>query len=165
MAEADLYQPLKERLEGLLAAKVQGRPFRLEITARSGLSEKLKAKIPQGSEIIFAFLKKRPDLVGFIETQYSTDLITVEVKERLDKLDDLYQAKLYKEVFGARYGFLITAHSIPEEIKRLCRNSQDILHSMSDSIYRFLAIGQFDQDKGQFVDWFEADPFEKDCYW
>lgn len=163
MAEADLYQPIKEKLEELLAAK--GRPFRLEITAVTGLSEALKAKFPEGSEIVFAFLKKRPDLFGFIENQYSADLITVEVEERLETLDALYQAKLYKEVFGARYGFLITAQPIPEAMKRLCRRAIDILRSASDGIYCFLAIGQFDKDKRQFVDWVDADPFEKDHYW
>jgi hypothetical protein len=30
-------------------------------------------------------------------------LITVEVKEKSLKIDDIYQAKMYKEVFGARY--------------------------------------------------------------
>lgn len=28
---------------------------------------------------------------------------------------------MYKEVFGARYGFLVTAAPIPEELKRLCK--------------------------------------------
>jgi hypothetical protein len=163
MAEAGFYQPIKERLEELLVAT--GRHFYLETTATKGLSEKLKAKIPQHREIVFTFLKKRPDLFGFVEGQYSDDLITVEVKERIEKLDDIYQAKLYKEVLGARYGFLITTEPIPEEIKRLCKNTFDILHSSADSIHRFLAIAQFDKEKNQIVDWFEENPFEQDRYW
>ena len=164
MAEENLYQPVKDRLSGLLATK--GRQFYLEVTSTKGLSEKLKGKIPPHREIVFAFLKKRPDLFGFVEGQFGTsDLITVEVKERLEKLDDIYQAKLYKEVFDAQYGFLITGQPIPEEIKRLCGATFNILHSASDSTHRFLAIGQFDQDNGQFVDWFEKDPFQQEFYW
>lgn len=90
MAEENLYQPVKDRLSGLLATK--GRQFYLEVTSTKGLSEKLKGKIPPHREIVFAFLKKRPDLFGFVEGQFGTsDLITVEVKERLEKLDDIYK--------------------------------------------------------------------------
>jgi hypothetical protein len=102
MAEADFYEPIKKGLEDLLASK--GKPFYLEVTAVRRLSETLKRKIPEGREIVFTFLKKRPDLLGFIEGQYSSNFITVEVKEQIKKLDDIYQAELYKEVFDARYG-------------------------------------------------------------
>jgi len=163
MIEANLYQPIKERLDELFATKTNR--FHLEVTAAKGLSEKLQGRIPQHREILFAFLRKRPDLFGFVEGQYSSDLITVEVKERIKKLDDIYQAKLYKEVFDARYGFLITTESIPEDIKRLCKTTVNILHSASDSACRFLVLGQFDQDSGKFVDWFEKDPFQEESYW
>ncbi len=163
MAETDLYLPIKKRLEELFAAREKS--CYLEVTATKGLGEKLKGQIPSQREIVFVFLRKRPDLFGFVQGQYTNDLITVEVKERIEKLDDIYQAKLYKEVFDAKYGFLITAEPIPEEIKRLCRSTVNILRSASDSTYRFLAIGQFSLEKGQFVDWFERDPFQEECYW
>ncbi len=129
------------------------------------MSEALTPNIPQHREIVFAFLKKRPDLFGVVEREYSRDLITVEVKERIQKLDDIYQAELYKEVFEARYGFLITIEPIPEKMKRLCKNTRDILRSAGDSIYRFLVIGYFDKEARQFVEWFEENPFENECYW
>lgn len=163
MAEKDLYQPVKEQLEKLLATK--GRGFHLEITAAKGLSEKLKAIIPDGREIVFAFLKKRPDLFGYVDGKLSKDLVTVEVKEGAAKLEDIYQAKLYKEVLGAKYGFLITTQPVPEEVKRLCKSTPDILRSVCDDIYRFLAVAQLDKDKNEFVDWFEENPFTQDRYW
>lgn len=163
MAEKDLYEPIKTAFEDLLAGT--GRSFHLEITATKGLSERLKASIPDGKEIVFAFLKKRPDLFGFLEGQYAHDLITVEVKEGAVKLEDIYQAKLYKEVLGAKCGFLITTRPIPEEVKRLCRSTLDILRSAADSSYRFLVIGQFDKDTNEFVDWFEENAFVQQRYW
>lgn len=163
MAEQDLYEPVKVTLEKLLAGT--GRSFLLEITATKGLREKLKASIPAGREIIFAFLNKKPDLVGHLENQFGHDLLTVEVKEGPIKLDDIYQAKLYKDVLAARYGFLITTKPIPEEVKRLHAITPSILRSVGDSIYGFLAIGQFDRDKEEFVDWFEKNPFVQDWYW
>jgi len=163
MAEADFYQPIKKGLEELFASK--GKSFYLEVTATRRWSEKLKGKIPQGREIVFTFLKKRPDLLGFVEGQYSSNFVTVEVKEQIKKLDDIYQAKLYKEVFDAKYGFLITTEPIPEEIKRLCNSTFSILHSATDSIYSFLVIGHFDPIKGHFTDWCEKNPFEEEQYW
>ena len=46
-------------------------------------------------------------------------LITVEVKEKSLTLEDIYQAKLYKEVFEAKYGFLVTLSPIQEELKQI----------------------------------------------
>lgn len=163
MAEQDLYEPVKEQLGKLIAAT--GRSVHLEITATKGLSEKLKASIPNGREIVFTFLKKRPDICGFFEGQYAHDLVAVEVKEGAAKLEDIYQAKLYKEVLGAKCGFLITTKPIPEEMRRLCKTTPDILRSVGDSIYRFLAIGEFDPGKRQFVDWFAENPFTQERYW
>lgn len=71
---------------------------------------------------------------------------------------------MYKEVFGARYGFLITATAIPEALKRLCKQNYQIQHSSHDDTYSFLAIAEFHRAAG-FVEWFEDNPFAKDFYW
>jgi len=163
MAEADFYQQIKDRLKELFLTK--GKQPYLDITANKGLTEKIKQKIPQDREIVFVFLKKKPDIFGIIEEEHTNNFITVEIKEKISKLDDIYQAKLYKEVFDAKYGFLIVLSPIQEEIKRLCKNTFSVLHSATDSIYSFLVIAQFDKESGRFVDWFEENPFEKDTYW
>jgi hypothetical protein len=163
MAEADLYEPVKQCLERSLIAV--GKRCYLEVAAKRGFSETAKQAIPQGKEIVFSFLRHKPDILGFIENQYTKDLITVEVKEACPNLDDVYQAKLYKEVFEARYGFLITGDPITEELKRLCRTTSPILHSAGDGTYRFLALAQFDPAAGKFVEWFEENPFTQSFYW
>ena len=116
-------------------------------------------------EIVFKFLQLRPDIAGFVEEQHMKSLITVEVKEKSLTLEDIYQAKLYKEVFEAKYGFLVTLSPIQEELKRLCKGNFDILRSAADGVYRFLAIARFNNASGEFSDWFEENPFEQPRYW
>jgi hypothetical protein len=163
MAEAALYEPVQMKLMELLSGAGVGN-FYLETGGSKGFSEKLKAAIPDGREIVFNFLTRRPDILGVVERQSQKDLITVEVKEKSLKIDDIYQAKMYKEVFGARYAFLVTAAPIPEALKRLCRTTVAILHSADDHIYKFLAIAQY-HPGGGFIDWVPENPFEKDYFW
>ena len=152
MAEADWYDPVQAKLGEQLSG-VAG-DFFLETAASKGFSEVVKAAIPAGREIVFSFLRRRPDIIGYVSREYSKDLITVEVKEKSLTIEDIYQAKMYKEVFGARYGFLITATPIPEALKRLCKQTYSIQHSANDSTYSFLTIAQFHR-AGGFIEWFE----------
>jgi hypothetical protein len=103
-------------------------------------------------------------IIGFINREYAKELITVEVKEKTLTIEDIYQAKMYKELFSARYGFLVTASPIPEALKRLCKQTPSILHSVDDGIFKFLTIAQIDR-AGGFIEWFEDNPFVKEFYW
>jgi len=71
---------------------------------------------------------------------------------------------MYKELFGAAFGFLISTEPIPEELKRLLRRIPIILMSAGDYTFHFLALGRFDCERGTFTEWFgnqlqETDPF------
>src|SRR5438876_965860 len=99
MSEADLYNPVEAKLAEQLSAVAAN--FYLETGAAKGFSETVKAAIPSGREIIFSFLGRRPDIIGYVSREYAKDLITVEVKEKTLTIEDIYQAKMYKEVFGA----------------------------------------------------------------
>ncbi len=84
-------------------------------------------------------------------------------------LDHIYQAKRYKELFGARCAFLITAERIPARLRRLCIALPQILHASNDA-YSFFVLAEFKRDpsepsNGAFVDWFPADPFANSVYW
>ncbi len=162
MAEADLYKPVLVKLTEHLGGKLQCN-LSLE-TSDKGFSERIKAAIPSGREIVFKFMRMKPDIMGVAQREYQKDLIVVEVKEKALKIEDIYQAKMYKEVLGARYTFLVSAAPIPEELKRLCKTTVSILHSIDDQTYRFLAIAQFFPNHG-FIDWFEENPFEKEYFW
>jgi len=99
MAEKDWYDPVQAKLGEQLFGVVDS--VYLEIGATKGFSVRMKAAIPASREIVFSFLGRRPDILGYVDRGYSKDLITVEVKEKSLTIEEIYQAKMYKEVFGA----------------------------------------------------------------
>jgi hypothetical protein len=135
MSEKDFYDSITKHLGELLGAVAPR--FYLETTATTGLTERAKQAISQGREIVFAFMKDRPDIIGVVDGQFSKHLLVAEVKESSPALEDIYQTKRYKEVFEARYAFLITIGPIKEELKRLCRSTPTILRSAADDGFRF----------------------------
>lgn len=163
--EVDFYNLIKEKIEELLNKIIVNKEIYLENTSKSGFSEKLKQAIPKEKSIIFSFLGKKPDITGFVKKQYYTDFLIVEIKRKEIKLEDIYQTKMYKELFEAKYTFLISLESIPEKLKRLCKSNRDILRSAGDNGYRFFALTQFDEKDKEFIDWYEVNPFDTNTYW
>ncbi len=162
MAEKDSYEPIRRCLDALFRSV--GKTVYSEIGASTGFSERAKRAIPPERNIVFAFLRHRPDFLILIGEPYRPNLVTVEIKDDIQKLEDIYQAKLYKEVFDAKYGFLITLRSIREELKRLCTITPNTLASFVHYL-QFFVIGQFDKASGQVTDWFPENPFEDSMYW
>jgi len=156
--EKDYYEPIKRKLEGLIATKADN--FHLEITSNRKFSNKLKAEIsPHGyRDMIFHFLRDAaPDITGFIKEQYSSAFIVVEVKNDEIKIDDIYQAKRYAELFDAKYPLLISTEEIPEEIKRLSKVVYKLLSGGYGS--EKIILVHYDPEKNDFVEWFEKNPF------
>ena len=113
---------------------------------------------------MFRFRNLRPDIVGYVESNQGKRIFTAEVKRGSLTVQDIYQAKMYKELFGATFGFLIGTQPVPEELKRLSRNIPAILHSFGDYTFNFLALARFDVESGTLPDWFasygqDVDPF------
>lgn len=128
IAEKELYEPIKEFLKKSFTQKFGN--CILETTAEGNFSDTLKSVVRH--DIIFSFLGKKasPDLAGFIHAERSQwiasnvpsivkDFITVEIKKDKITLQDIYQAKMYGDLFGAKYALLVSPSRIPEEIKRL----------------------------------------------
>jgi hypothetical protein len=156
--ERDYYKIIKEKLELLLTTKFSD--FHLEITADKHFSNKLKAQVSQNRDIIFSFMREAaPDITGFIKEENSTNFLVVEVKRETIKLDDIYQARKYAELFDARFGLLISTKEIPEEIKRLHRVVYSLL---SLPAYKTLTIVHYHDDSKEFIEWFPKNPFEKE---
>lgn len=160
MSEKDYYEAIKKYFEDLFNAK--GETY-LEITASKTFSNKLKKEIPDHRHIIFYFLKDvAPDILGFIKRDYRIEFIVVEVKDEVLKLDHIYQARKYAELFDAKFAFLISTQEIPEEIKKLSKIVYSLLLLPA---YKKLVLAQFDKDTNKIVDWYEENPFEKEYYW
>ena len=157
--EKELYKPIKETLQTLIKSIFLNKEVHLEITAEKGFSNKLKSQIPDYREIVFQFLKDvKPDITGFIKQNYSSEIIVVEVKDELIKLDHIYQIKKYAELLEARYALLVSTHEIPEEIKRLCKKVYAVL---SLPAYNKITLVHYDKEENQFKEWFEEMPFKE----
>jgi len=152
--EKDYYPIVKDLVEQVLKEKFTD--YYLEITANKKFSNKLKEQINPNRDIIFHFLKEAaPDLTGFVKGKYSSELMIVEVKNESIKLDDIYQARKYAELFDARYAFLVSTAEIPEEIKRL---SKVIYTLLSLPVYKTLTIVRLDKETKKFIEWFPKNP-------
>lgn len=169
MREEELYEPVKKYLIGML--KRNFTKCHLEITHRGGYSETLKHVVEH--DIIFTFLKEAPpDLVGFVLKEGADErnagysdvrsYITVEVKPSKLKLDDIYQAKKYGDLFCAKYALLISPYPIGEEIRRLQERLGILNRHRGWSVY----VGQISTEKEdrsivmvKDSVWFPATPF------
>ena len=91
-----------------------------------------------------------PDLVGYVKENGILNLIISEVKDKKLKLRDIYQSKMYGELFHAKYTFLISSKPLSEEIRRFLKMNPAILsHSAG---YQHITIAQFDKDKNQLLE-------------
>ena len=160
--EEEYYPPIKTKIEELLTSKAVN--FYLEITANKKFSNKLKAEIREGRDIIFQILKEAsPDITGFIKKDSWADFIVIEFKRENLKLDDIYQTRKYRDLFAAKFAFLISLEPIPEEIKRLRKVTFELL-SMPHYTHAF-TLAQFNEETQNFIEWYPENPFEKDTCW
>jgi hypothetical protein len=79
------------------------------------------------------------------------------------KLDDIYQAKKYQDLFNAKFTFLVSLQPIPEEIKRLRKVAFSLLSGPSHHCTFNLA--NFNERTNEIVEWYPENPFEKDWRW
>jgi hypothetical protein len=153
---------IKTSIEELLKTKASN--VYLEITANKKFGDRLKNEIPLGRDIIFDFLKQAaPDITGFIKDKYSSDFIVVEFKKEKIKLDDIYQTRKYRDLFNAKFAFLISLESIPEELRRLDKSVYLLRSGLS--YFQAFVLARFDLKQSGFSEWYPENPFEKETYW
>jgi hypothetical protein len=171
-----MYEPVMTELQALFEVASNNGQCHLEITSRGQFSYELKDRVPENRNIVFAFLEKRkafPDITGWIEGKDgTTEFITVEIKDQAIELDDIYQAKKYSDLFGAKYGLLISDQRLSPELKRLNRAANMFYQlepeaGLPDSdLYdlRKIYFAQFDLRKTKIMPetWFPANPFTED---
>jgi hypothetical protein len=139
--EKGLYEPIKEHLRSIFGSyyvekekkpQFQSRPFEyednpyLEITASGSFSETLKRVFSDNTFLVLKSEGKAPDIMGFVRRNLSSpkELITIEVKDRPIKLIDIFQARLYQEMFKSAFGMLISSKGIIEERVRFVTSEE-----------------------------------------
>jgi hypothetical protein len=173
--EKELYKPIKEHLEARFKRSFGG--CYMEITSEGTFSQAIQCVIAH--DIIFSFLSKQasPDLVGFtwekerqqadqwldsVATSMPTknsdikDFITVEIKRDAVTIQNVYQAKMYGDLFQAKYALLVSPKPIPEKIKRV--------HKQLSVLGRFMSgwhvyLGQWNAELNDISSWFPKSPF------
>jgi len=131
--EESLYEPIREVLIGAFRGYItpdkkpqyQRAPYEhveerlyLEITGNKRIfNEKLKKCFDDETLNIINSEGKFPDITGYVKRKSNSnkELITVEIKKGSIKLRDVIQARLYQELFKAKFGLLISAEGITEE--------------------------------------------------
>ncbi|SRR5712692_3789988 len=124
-SEAQFYEPTKLALARLF----KGKPCYLEITAtHRQIGEIIKRVLTDYD--LFANVVERfiPDITGYIlNPDKSKAVIVVEVKPGPPRLKDVFQAKEYAEIFGAKYALLISPRMVHEEVRRILRMKGEIV--------------------------------------
>jgi hypothetical protein len=143
--ERALYEPVKKALLECLSLDL-GNCVLQDTSAE--IPEGLKPFLDDHALFYIERDLQRPDLFGWFQSYTGTKgLIIVEIKRRLQKVDSIYQAKKYAEVFNAEYAFLISAEKLPERMKRLLIKRQVIC---TFSINKELVVARFNVENGEF---------------
>jgi len=152
--EERLYEPIKSALKRELGEYLNSQKQRigetvftgkvhLEITANGHFPEELKEVLDNEILHIIRVEKFSPDIMGFMEkTQYQKELVTVEVKHEQITIQSISRAKLYADIFNAKYGMLISTKGIGTETERFISNRWAIRGNV--------IIAQFDEANNKF---------------
>ena len=127
-SEKDLYEPVRQALRQRFAEKGE---CHLEVTA-TGISQDIRRLLDDSAVYILEIENKKPDLLGYVVVKSesgfeSKRLIVAEVKKASLTLDDIYQVKMYAEMFDARYAFLISPTGFKEARRRFLRHRWGVL--------------------------------------
>ena len=157
-SESSYYESVRVWLEEILKEKFAS--YHLEITAYRQFSNTLQSQIDRNRDLIYAFLgEAAPDITGFVKRDASSprEFVIVEVKNTPLKLDDIYQARKYAELFDAPYALLVSTVEVPAKLTRL---SDVVFPLLQLPNYKQLTLVSFEQN-GRRVQWFREDPFSK----
>jgi hypothetical protein len=152
LKERELYEPIRKALEDYLSEYL-GKCI-LENTS-DGLTS---AIVPCLDDFVVLYIERRkreqrPDLTGSFETDRGNkNIIIVEIKRRIQKIDDIYQAKKYAELFDVTYAFLISSEKLPETIKRLLIHKPALYTFASARVFanRQIVIATFRESDMEF---------------
>jgi hypothetical protein len=163
--EKELYAPVKSALELLF------KPFGVGLIAVTSkrIPDEIKERLDRDSLFYARSVKLIPDIMGYLWPSRKNDppiflrpgLIVAEVKRGPLKLWDIYQTRMYSELFDSRIAFLVSDTRIPVELRRFLEEHDYILHSHEGS--HPLYIGVLANSRAQVnwnsISWYPIDPF------
>jgi hypothetical protein len=154
--ESDLYEPVKQALEKLLAASTD---IHVEITA-NGISKVSQRRLDDAAFLFLKSEKTQPDIMGYLLEEVSPfglelakrghrATVIAEIKNDEIRIPDIYQAKRYAEVFDADYAFLISSEDVSEDVKRFVRNRPNVLKYQHTDGPREIIYGHYESKSKQ----------------
>jgi len=146
LKERDLYEPIREALKLQISTCV-GFDCVLEDTSRE-ITPNIRARI---DDLAFFYIEKDknlPDLIGYFEVERGRkNIIIVEIKKKIHKIDFIYQTKKYAELFDAKYALLISFEKPQDRVKRLLLAKQAIYTYGNN---KQILIATFDKSSSSF---------------
>jgi hypothetical protein len=155
--ERRLYPGAKRALTTYLRQDDEQIAILLEETAE-GFSEGTKALLPDNILFLLNNREARPDLFGHIgpdcrDSYGVTDfLLTAEVRDHAPTLGDVYQAKLYGELFSAPVALLISTELPEERLRRLLIGRPDLVSNSAgyQRLYMCCCLGSLPRHRSMF---------------
>lgn len=142
--EERLYEPIRQLLFDIFSChyiekpkkyQFQTAPYKgeenpyLEIVGKKRrFSETLKRQFTTNTLLLINSEGSFPDIVGYVQKKPSNpiEIIVAEIKDKPIKLMDIFQARLYQEIFNPSLCFLISSEDIVEERMRFVRDREFI---------------------------------------
>ncbi|TET07918.1 MAG: hypothetical protein E3J86_11760 [Candidatus Thorarchaeota archaeon] len=165
--EEELYDPILVLLRERFRAKGN---CRLERTDRQ-IPDDIKKGLDNVALLSLRAERMLPDLMGYLDVKgliftRESRLIVVEIKSDALTLKDLYQVKMYAEVFQAYYAFLISPNGFQEERRRVIIDTPELLNFYPQNGERQITVMYWRNNILEIDEELcEEDPFETEFLW
>lgn len=137
--ESRFYEPTKKAIEHYIEHYVRTEKpnydYNLEITADS-IPDWIRKHLDDVSARATLKEKRKPDIIGVLYPKDKpqnpimncfSELIVVEVKPTNITFEDIYQAKMYDELYNAKETYLVSPDPVPADILWVLRNRPHIV--------------------------------------
>ena len=157
--EEQYYEPIKSCLTIVMSKYLNAEPYQLQsslisedtpkrvyfeiIGGRNVFSENLKKVFDDDTLNTIRLEGIYPDLVGYVQkcSQGSKEIVIAEIKDEPITLKMIGKTKFYKDVFNAKFAFLISTHVLSEEKVRILLKKPSIGQGVI--IAKFIPTPQF----------------------
>lgn len=149
-------KPRKPQYQHALSYEREENPYLEIVGKKRSFSQTLKRQFNTNTLLLINSEGSFPDIVGYVRKKPSNqkEIIVAEIKDKPIKLIDIFQARLYQEIFNPSFCFLISSEEIPEERIRFVENRGFIRGKV--------IIAQYHENPHQRYGFFNIHPLFKD---